>query len=735
MNEVKKDDIQTRDKILSGNIPKTILSIVLPLFLYYMLDNLYTLFDTFVLSLSHIGQVEGISYLSEIKRFITCFGAALVTGMSILVSQAIGAKDVKKANKCLTSTFWATIFLGAAVIFVFIGFGLPVLRLMNTPAEVIDTSYGYYTVVVLSVVMNYFNGIFIGVEKAKGKTRKILYLNLCVIAIKIGLSSILAFAGIPGINNTHFAWATIVAQGFLLIFSFTTLFSKKQTYRVQRGHFDNSILKLVLKLSLPILLGNMIFYIVKIFINSKIAATYGIACMTIWELLALIFSFTQMFSSAMNNTINTMMAQNYGSGNYTRAKKIYWWGLGMALLECFVVMIVLNIFKEPICRFMTQGDTLKYDLLLIFFAIQQFDYITLAVNDCSLGATNALGRTGASMFNQMFRTLILRIPTLFIMFDAMKLGVEAVPLLPTLTNIIPAIVVTITVIVLLKKIHLLKPPTEDKTPQSTSKFLAEYKNSRPKALVFDCDGTMINHKNKLTDKTYNAIKKAGKKYKIIIATGRCLIDEFMPAMEGRPLIFDYILACDGAIIYDLKNNVVVNHTDIPTEWVKNIIKKAKTYGINEVWLYTLDGKVVVNNGDLRGFPKHPIVKVNIKLKDMSKTQAFVDFVKENYLSMNIFIMRDSFSDELWASMSYRDVGKGQKLSKLLTLIGISPEDAIVFGDSFNDISMFKAVDTSVAMGNAVDELKALASDTTKSYKNDGVAYYLNKYINPSIKEK
>jgi hydroxymethylpyrimidine pyrophosphatase-like HAD family hydrolase len=72
------------------------------------------------------------------------------------------------------------------------------------------------------------------------------------------------------------------------------------------------------------------------------------------------------------------------------------------------------------------------------------------------------------------------------------------------------------------------------------------------------------------------------------------------------------------------------------------------------------------------------------------------------------------------------------LSKLLTLLGLDTDDAVVFGDSVNDISMFEVCKTKVAVGNAVDELKAIATDVTKSYKEDGVAYWLNKNINNKI---
>ena len=729
MEETKKQDRIARDNILNGNIPKTMLSIILPLFAYAMLDKIYALFDTFVITLSNVGTVDGIAYLGEIKNLINCIGWATITAMVVLVSQSIGAKDIKKANKFLTSTFYAICAISAAILFIFIGFGLPILRLMNTPIEVIDSSYGYYIITVLSIVVGFFNSLYIGIEKAKGRTGKMLAVNTASIVIKMIISSILAFGGIPGINNTHFAWATICAQGFILIFAFRTLFGKKQTYRVQKGYYDGSLLKILAKLAAPLFFGSFVFYGTKIFINSKLSEFYGITFVTIWNLLALIASFTETFSTAVRNTTNTMVAQNYGNKNYSRVKKIFGWGLLICFTECVIVLILLTIFKEPVIHFVTRGDPEKYSLLLLFFAIQKFDYLTISINETTLGFLSGIGKTNANFVNQTLRTLVVRVPALFIFHDVLKLGIEAIPLLPTITNIIPMLVVVVWALILAKNLHKLKPIKEQQAEkQATSTFLAEYKKNKQKALVFDCDGTIVNHKGKLTQKTYNAIKKASEKHKIIIATGRCL-DETLPIFEGRPIVADYLLCCDGAIIYDIKNNIIVNYNEIPRDWLKDIVNKAKKYDIEKLFYFTADGKMPATKGDVKNMPKKPIVKFNIYFNNCDNVEGFVKYLKDTYISLNTINMRDSFSTKTWVAMTYRGMSKGQRIEKLLTLIGMSTDDAVVFGDSVNDISMFKTCKVGVAMGNAVDKLKELSTFVTKSYEEDGVAYFLNKYIN------
>ena len=58
-------------------------------------------------------------------------------------------------------------------------------------------------------------------------------------------------------------------------------------------------------------------------------------------------------------------------------------------------------------------------------------------------------------------------------------------------------------------------------------------------------------------------------------------------------------------------------------------------------------------------------------------------------------------------------GKGNAVNAVLNYYGLSKDEAIAFGDGRNDIEMLEAVGTGVAMGNAIDEVKARAEDVYK----------------------
>ncbi|CUP96884.1 sugar phosphate phosphatase [Blautia obeum] len=71
-------------------------------------------------------------------------------------------------------------------------------------------------------------------------------------------------------------------------------------------------------------------------------------------------------------------------------------------------------------------------------------------------------------------------------------------------------------------------------------------------------------------------------------------------------------------------------------------------------------------------------------------------------------------------IGHKDAGKGKTLLWLLNELGISPEEAMAFGDADNDISMLTAVKYGIAMANGTENCKKAACFVTDTNENDGV---------------
>jgi len=74
------------------------------------------------------------------------------------------------------------------------------------------------------------------------------------------------------------------------------------------------------------------------------------------------------------------------------------------------------------------------------------------------------------------------------------------------------------------------------------------------------------------------------------------------------------------------------------------------------------------------------------------------------------------------------VSKGKAVRFLCEHYGVSPAQAVAFGDNFNDLEMLKTVGTGVAMGNAPAEIRAQMAYTAPDNDHAGVADFLHKYV-------
>ncbi len=164
----------------------------------------------------------------------------------------------------------------------------------------------------------------------------------------------------------------------------------------------------------------------------------------------------------------------------------------------------------------------------------------------------------------------------------------------------------------------------------------------------------------------------------------------------------------------------------------------KDKNINEAFLYPRrlnDYQKEV----LKGYKDDPRMQFNPDNRTMDENLKIVYFGQEEQLRPLYEVIKETFGDEVEAKMSPEKYGggwfltllhpqgdKSHALTKVVDYLGRDPSDVTVFGDSVNDVGMFKLAGTSVAVANALEEVKAIA-DVVLPHSNDedGVAKYLS----------
>ena len=257
-----------------------------------------------------------------------------------------------------------------------------------------------------------------------------------------------------------------------------------------------------------------------------------------------------------------------------------------------------------------------------------------------------------------------------------------------------------------------------------------------RAIALDLDGTLTNHEKVVTPKTREALLKAAAKGAVIIlASGRPTYG-IEPVAECLELNQrgGYILSYNGGNIVNAQTGEKLFSQFLPDNVIPELYAYAKEHGHallgyagNEIITEMPDDQYVkeesrINKMNIRkvdnlfeSLEPHP-TKLLMTGDPTLMLKAEEELVEKLGDRMDIFRSAPFFLE-----LVPKGIDKAKSLTRLLTIINLTPADLIAFGDGYNDLSMLKLAGMGVAMENAAPEVRAEADYVTLSNEEDGVA--------------
>ncbi len=265
-----------------------------------------------------------------------------------------------------------------------------------------------------------------------------------------------------------------------------------------------------------------------------------------------------------------------------------------------------------------------------------------------------------------------------------------------------------------------------------------------KAVFIDIDDTLTNSQREVTLRTKNAIKKCIQKgIKIILTSGRSRKEaiEYQEQIGASP----YIISSNGASCFDKVNKKEIYNCILKKEDVRQLLGYSEK---NECKIkLNYEDKLVLNKAFYpdekdkeKSIPElediienKPIVQCVISNPDIDKIIEFKKFLSKKLKMVKIvneskrlknFDLKPS--KNYYCDITSKDVSKGRAVLETCKYLNLKKEEIIAIGDGENDISMFELTPNSIAMENAVQNVKKQAKYVTLSNDEDGVANVLEK---------
>lgn len=263
-------------------------------------------------------------------------------------------------------------------------------------------------------------------------------------------------------------------------------------------------------------------------------------------------------------------------------------------------------------------------------------------------------------------------------------------------------------------------------------------------LALDLDGTLTNSEKEISEPTKEAlidIQKNGKK--VILASGR-------PTIGVKPLADElklseyggYILSFNGGCITDCQSGRIIYNRTLPDDVAAPLYHIARKYSGVDILAYTenalLSGIKPNRYTDIEAFvEKMPVIEIDDfpgqitepgnKLLITGEANT-IELLKKEVSSYFRSYLSVYCSDPFFLEIMPAGIDKAHSLLKLLTSIGMSADEMICCGDSYNDLTMIETAGLGVAMANALPAVKEQADYITKSNDEDGILHVINEFM-------
>ncbi len=399
----------TNMDFISGNTKRCLMAMTLPMIAAMFLNMMYNLVDSLWIG-NLLGETAyaALTNSTPIILILTSVAMGAANGVSILISQAVGAKDKKKTERLIATSFCSAVVCFLLVTILLEVFLPGILDALNTPEETYDMAYSYLAIYILGYLAVCLYLYFTAVLRSFGNSM----FQAAAMLVSTILNAILdpifiAFMGFHGA-----AIATLLSQTICLLFMLVYL-KKKKWFAIRLSAFDrNDVLPLIQK-AIPSVIQQSIPAISTAFLTALVS-TYSVTAIAAYGVAGKLETILFYPAMALNMVLTVIIGQCTGGARYDRARDYLKCALGYGCgLLVILSVLVIGFSRQLSGLFVKSGDVAG--IVGTYFLIVSVGYILNTVTNCCLGTLNGMGKPAKSMFLMIFYYIVVRMPLAYLL--------------------------------------------------------------------------------------------------------------------------------------------------------------------------------------------------------------------------------------------------------------------------------------------------------------------------------
>ena len=333
----------------SGSPAGHILNFAVPLILTNMGQQLYMIADSAI-----VGRGVGVKALAAVgatdwSYWLILWTVGGLTGaFATFVSRSFGEENYMDMNKFIASSVVLCAIIGGLLTVLGLTCAKPLLLLLNTPADILQSAVTYLSIMVLGTPVVTGYNMAGSILRALGDGKTPLAAMVIAALLNLGLDCLFVFVFQWGIVGA--AAASVIAQLVSFLYCAATI-AKTDCIRLDRAawQLDWPRLKSMLVFGLPVAMQYVIITSGGIILQSSInmQGSIFIAGYTATNKL---YSLLQCFAMSFGQATCTFLAQNYGAGLHDRVRKGVRDAMIIVTVTALIIMAVTLLTRQYILR-------------------------------------------------------------------------------------------------------------------------------------------------------------------------------------------------------------------------------------------------------------------------------------------------------------------------------------------------------------------------------------------------
>ena len=386
-----------------------IMEFAVPMLIGNLAQQLYNTADSIVVG-KYVGDnaLAAVGSASPILNLLLVLFVGIATGAGIVVAQNYGAGDREKLSRSIGNCVTLAAIASAATTVLGLAVTTPMLRLLDTPASIIQWSGSYLRILFWGMAGCAFYNMLSGVLRGMGDSVSALAFLLLSTVLNIGLDVwfVAGFhMGVPGV-----ALATVLAQGISAVLCFVKLLRMGDVFDFTLDSLrlrEESALRII-RIGVPSGITQAVMSLAML-VTQSLTNSMGETVIACNVIIMRVDGFAMMPNMSFGQAMSVYAGQNVGARKPERLKDGLKQGLLMAVGFACAVTVCLLLFGRYMFALFTDTPEL-IDIASRMMRILAAGYIAFAVTQVLGGVMRGAGDTVTPMWISLFTTIGLRVP-------------------------------------------------------------------------------------------------------------------------------------------------------------------------------------------------------------------------------------------------------------------------------------------------------------------------------------